>query len=115
MGPNITGLFLFAVLLIVIIGSIVFAIKMLNRSRRKKIEQGCYDQSPENASIESNASELESGNLCSKCGGALHPGAQFCKQCGAPAAVSAAKTCPGCGAEIASTAKFCKRCGVTLN
>jgi ribosomal protein L40E len=114
LGSNIAGLVLFAVLSIVIVSSIVFAIKTLNRSRKKKIEQGFYDRFPENVSMESNASELEIV-LCSKCGGALRPGAQFCKQCGAPTTVPSAKTCSGCGAEVASTAKFCKQCGGALN
>jgi hypothetical protein len=48
---------------------------------------------------------------CKKCHAALSPGAKFCPQCGAPAAVAGPKFCDGCGGTLTAGTRFCPECG----
>ncbi|HJP66304.1 MAG TPA: adenylate/guanylate cyclase domain-containing protein, partial [Actinomycetota bacterium] len=48
--------------------------------------------------------------ICSRCSTENEPGRKFCRECGAPLAL----TCSNCGASNDAAAKFCGECGTSL-
>ena len=51
------------------------------------------------------------GNICTKCGSPIAPGAAFCGVCGSPVAATNPNVCPRCGSSLPPTASFCPTCG----
>lgn len=49
---------------------------------------------------------------CVSCGGAISPGAGFCRHCGADQRAMVAQRCPSCQTPLPDTAKFCGQCGL---